>query len=711
MAQVPYSPIPDVTASFPPTPEVHVNTPEAAFGGATAAALSKLGSTGNEVSNELYQRASAMQQLKNETDSRAASIDFATQADQRLAQFKTQFGENAGPEQYAQYQKDIADLRNKSRQGLNNPMSQKMYDADAAGVTINSLKYGAFHSAEQLKQYALTTNKQAIESVKSSTLAHPEDEAAYTDSLAKAKEHAETYGHLQGWGDDVIKQQVGIEQSAVTKNRITGLANNGDILGAKKVFDQANKDNALVGEDRASVQHFLNTQENTHGSRVVVDNTKDGTNFAAGSGVVDIERAKAGIKAVEGGDYSAIVSIKHTDAAQTPDRAVGAYQILESNLPQWLKDSGLPPMTAEEFAKNPAAQDKVFETKFGQDMQKNGSFNAAADNWLGKGKADASGTTHSAYLGKANAALYKSSSLPQRVAMTRQSAGDIAPENKEFPDYVENHTIADFNHEKQEEKGVEDYNNNIITSAIQQQQGKGPMTVDNLKKTSPEFAAVYEKMPEAKQLALTTQLTRLSKQDNDTTPQREQNFNKLQGQAFIDPEGFKGAKLTDVDLTGDQRTSLAKLQQQTISKNIVMDPALTGAIRDPGVIATANSIGAGPGNKEEWHTFTGALAEDIKFARAQGKPVTTNDVQDMATKLVQQRAGSGWFFDSLGVDREYRIPLHGIPPAVQEKERAFLREKLKSSGTEREPTDQEVERLHALSLYVATQKSKSNAGQ
>ena len=709
MAQIPYSPVPDVTSQYAATPEVHVNAPEAGFGGAVASALIKAGTAGTEASNELFQRAQAMQQLDNETNARKSSIDFATKADQRVADFKTQFGQNAGPEQYAQFQKDIADLREQTRKNLTSPMSQKMFDADAASITINSLKYGAFHSAEQLKQSAMTTNKMAVDTIKNGVLAHPEDEAAYNDGMAKAKEHAETNAQLQGWDEATTKAEVAKAQSDVTKQRITGLANNGDILSAKKAFDDANGKNSLTGEDRSALQKFLNTQENTHGSRVVVDNTRDGTNLAIGQGPVDMDRAKIGIKAVEGGDYGVIVNIKHTNAAATPDRAIGAYQILESNLPKWLSAAGLPSMTAEEFAKNPSAQDKVFETQFGQDMAKNG-FNAAADHWLGTGKADANGTTHSAYLAKANAAMWKGSSLEQRVAAAKGQASTIAPENKEFPDFVESHVITDYNHEKAEEKAESDHAQSIISSAIQEQVSKGPVTLSNLMKTSPEFAAIYEKMPLAKQLQLAGQLKRLSAQDNNITPAREEAYNKLQGQALaVDPEGFKSIDFTNgsIDLAADQRKSLITLQQKMIAKNVVPDPAFQGAIRDPEVIATADSVGAGPKSGENWKTFTGALAEEIKFARATGKTIDNNTVQDMANKLVQVRAGSGIFGGTFGGTSEYRMPLHAIPEAQQEQERKFLAAKF-----DRDPTDQEIEHLHAIRLYQATQtKRTANAGQ
>jgi hypothetical protein len=229
-------------------------------------------------------------------------------------------------------------------------------------------------------------------------------------------------------------------------------------------------------------------------------------------------------------------------------------------------------------------------------------------------------------------------------------------------------------------------------------------------KNSPEFADVYNKMPLAKQLQLAGQLKRLSAQDNNITPVREETYNKLQGQALVvDPEGFKSIDFTDgsIDLAADQRKALVTLQQKMIAKNVVPDPALQGAIRDPGIIATADSVGAGPKSGDSWKTFTGALAEEIKFARARGETLNNNTVQDMANKLVQVRAGSGILRSNFGGTSEYRMPLHAIPEGQQDQERDFLKKKY-----DRDPTDQEIEHLHAIRLYQATQTKRApNAGQ
>lgn len=58
--------------------------------------------------------------------------------------------------------------------------------------------------------------------------------------------------------------------------------------------------------------------------------------------------------------------------------ALGAYQVMPSNLPGWLKQSGLPPMTAYQYLHNPKAQDRLAWVILGGYYDKYGPRGAAA---------------------------------------------------------------------------------------------------------------------------------------------------------------------------------------------------------------------------------------------------------------------------------------------------------------------------------------------
>lgn len=99
------------------------------------------------------------------------------------------------------------------------------------------------------------------------------------------------------------------------------------------------------------------------------------------SGVLtgDIGNYASAVKSIEssGGDYS-LVGRPHPKYG----RPLGAYQVMEANLPRWLKEAGLPPMSPEQFLQNRDAQDRVFNHRFGMYLQQFGNPTDAAQAWF-----------------------------------------------------------------------------------------------------------------------------------------------------------------------------------------------------------------------------------------------------------------------------------------------------------------------------------------
>jgi hypothetical protein len=67
------------------------------------------------------------------------------------------------------------------------------------------------------------------------------------------------------------------------------------------------------------------------------------------------------------------------------DRAYGKYQIMGANIPTWTKEVFGRPMTTEQFLASPAAQDAVFNAKFGSYVDKYGPSGAAKAWFAGEG--------------------------------------------------------------------------------------------------------------------------------------------------------------------------------------------------------------------------------------------------------------------------------------------------------------------------------------
>src|SRR5262245_32507513 len=95
MAQVPYKPVMDVSPGDRPTPYFHLNAVADAFGANIGQALSHLGAQMERSSDELFNRAVALQQLKNETEAREADAQYMIESGKYHAEFNSLQGKNA----------------------------------------------------------------------------------------------------------------------------------------------------------------------------------------------------------------------------------------------------------------------------------------------------------------------------------------------------------------------------------------------------------------------------------------------------------------------------------------------------------------------------------------------------------------------------------------------------------------------------------------
>lgn len=87
--------------------------------------------------------------------------------------------------------------------------------------------------------------------------------------------------------------------------------------------------------------------------------------------------AIASIESDGSGGYSAL-----GPKVKGGDRAYGRYQVMGANIPQWTKAALGKSMTPQEFLNNPAAQDAVFDHRFGLYVTKYGPEKAARA-WFG----------------------------------------------------------------------------------------------------------------------------------------------------------------------------------------------------------------------------------------------------------------------------------------------------------------------------------------
>ena len=128
-SQVPYTGTMDVAPQLNPTPTAHVDTPIAAFGGATAGAITHMGEVVQGAGKELFDRAYAMQELNEQVKADSASADTMDKMTDRYLQYDQLRGQER-IDGSKQYQDDLDKIRNDGAQGLTSPYAKMAYLRD-----------------------------------------------------------------------------------------------------------------------------------------------------------------------------------------------------------------------------------------------------------------------------------------------------------------------------------------------------------------------------------------------------------------------------------------------------------------------------------------------------------------------------------------------------------------------------------------------------
>lgn len=689
MPSVPYSGVPTVAPQSNPIPRLSADTPIAAFGGATAQAVSGMGKTVEGAGNEIFQRGIAMQDLYNHSQAQEADAQYMQTAGELHAKYSALAGKDA-VDAYPRYISDLQDARKGIRDGLPNSMAQKLFDSQSLSTMGRTIFNGAGHAATENKKYALGASKARVDAISDQTLSQPADDKAFATGLDTAEQEVRAQGQLAGIGDEATNQAVATERSRLWSQRITGMAKQAPIQ-AGKWLDQAVKSGDLRGEDIAKVTNIVQGARNTVGARMVSQSVNAGANGRWGEGTVDIKQAQEAIGQIEsGGNYDTIgVQTSH-------GRALGKYQVMEEFLPEFLAKAGLPAMSRDEFLRNHAAQDQVFAANFGGYMKQTGSANDAASMWLtGKPLAqagnvkDAFGTNAQEYVRRFNVALAKGAPLAAKVDMGNRVAREQAPDDPLFPDYVEQRVTTDHNRQMAIKRDDEYANRQVIeTGLMGQDGGKLPTTVEELT-ADPKTAQAWQALPPSTQRRYMGVLARNSKGDHNWTEASLRDYQRLKGMAQAEPAEFLDQDVVGSDLPWSARRELVNLQGRLKGK----------AEGDPRVMRAINILrpdlqaaGIDPKDKDQWYQFTGALSDQLEaFSGENKKQPTIEDVRTIGSRLLQQQSTPGRFFGT-NQAQMYTVP-------VPDDEATKIKADPTWAKLAITPTDQQVQRIYTRKLY------------
>jgi hypothetical protein len=661
-----------------------------AFGGATAAAIQGLGKAEEGAGNEIFARGYAMQELNQQAQATEASAKYTTDLGAKLGDYLSTQGKNA-VDGFQPFLDGINSTREDYRNTLQSPLAQRLYDQESRSQQARLTMYAASHAGQQNKAYVLGSSKAAVDAAGDQMMAMPDDQGAAQANLASIEREANHQADIQGLDGPARQQLVATSKSTAISKQIQGMAKS-QPFSAQKQLDQYSKSGDLLPEDAARMSDYVQKQRWGIGARNVASEVSAGNSNNFGSGVIDTSRLVSAIKGVESsGNYTISTPTKDGDVA------LGAYQIKGENLSPWLKEAGMPDMTAQQFLQNKAAQDQLARFKLEQYQTQGGSANRAAEMWFSgpnskPGNTASDGTTNTPqYLQKFNAQLAQGASLKELTDAGRQKSQELAPDDKVFGDYVESHQENLYNQQQRIQKDGEFNNRQAVNDALStgMQNGKFPTSLPELfsdPKAETAFHAMNSKDQIATMKALNANIG--GGVQWDPSGNRLKAFNTLYGQAINEPDKFLQADIVGADLPNSAKKQLLQMQANVYHK-VEADPVIGHAL---GVMQPA-LLAAGFDKKsdaESYNQFTGALQDAIgAWQKDNNKPAKDEDIQRIGSQLLQ-RHDAGWFSSG--------TPTFQLKVPDEARKIIVSNPKWAQAGVT--PTEEDIQRAYARQVYI-----------
>jgi hypothetical protein len=236
---------PQQPASVNATPELSIPAPIEAFGGAIGHAISGLGTAVEKSGDEIWQRAMQLQDLQNRSEVDKADAQYMETAGKIHADFSSLQGENA-TKAFPKYIQDLKAAREGLRDGLSNPMVQKMYDSQTLSTMGRTIFNGAGYAGTQAKvaRYDTLNAKQTSLISMAATSNDPATVEAVRGRLGAvvAEKHA-----LKGT-PDAASDEMMIVNSSLNSNVVTHKAFS-DPVGAFDDLEKLHDEGKLTSDD------------------------------------------------------------------------------------------------------------------------------------------------------------------------------------------------------------------------------------------------------------------------------------------------------------------------------------------------------------------------------------------------------------------------------------------------------------------------------
>lgn len=285
--QVPYAPVPTEKVNAGGTPGLNVSVSATAFGSQAAEAqgaaakmvehadvalygqISDLGKEFGKVGNEMWERAVALQQLRNDTEARNAEAKYMLDAGTLHANYNSLTGK-AAVDAFPGYMEGLKAAREKIRDTLSNDDSKRRYDGPSQTLLSRSIFNGAGHAATANKQWQLNTAKSEMELDAKTVEDDPKDDILFHSKLKRTRDNAAQIAAIQGYEPgSAPEQELALKaSSALWSQRIIGLSRTAPFEAAALL--DANK-TRMTGQDFLRVDNSVRSQARAVGAANIAD--------------------------------------------------------------------------------------------------------------------------------------------------------------------------------------------------------------------------------------------------------------------------------------------------------------------------------------------------------------------------------------------------------------------------------------------------------
>jgi hypothetical protein len=257
---VPYSGTITAAPQTDPLQQAHVDTPVAAFGGATAMATEHLGEVQENAGKELFQRAYAFQELDQQMRADTASADVMDKQLQRYLEYDKLTG-TARADGYQDYVNDLRTIREQGMGELNSPYAKMQYLRDTRRNESAMLWHGGMLARQGMDEAAASSSKILTENATNNIATTLTPGTRDLNSLDTILEGANTTKLIHmGINPGTPEFKMGMEQlNSVAKAAVMVKAlkdpNNAGIV--QQQYDELVKTGKLTPDDQLKVKPAL----------------------------------------------------------------------------------------------------------------------------------------------------------------------------------------------------------------------------------------------------------------------------------------------------------------------------------------------------------------------------------------------------------------------------------------------------------------------